>query len=177
MPSGSAGRRYAQAVFDLAREQNKLEEWAADLTNLANTFGQEEVQNFLDNPKTSRESKAQFVQNVLGGKVSPAAQNLATLLVSRQREAYAGQVREEFIRLWNRERGVIEADVTTAEPVTPEQRALIEEKMAALTGKQVTIKYHVNPTIMGGLVAQVGDTLIDGSVRSRLENLRKQLAQ
>jgi F-type H+-transporting ATPase subunit delta len=177
MPSGSAGRRYAQAVFDLAREQNKIEEWAVDLTNLVTTFEQADVRSFIDNPKTSRESKAQFILNVLGGKVSPTAQNLATLLVQRHRDSYIGQVREEFIRLWNRERGVVEAEVTTAEPVTLEQQALIEQKMAALTGKQVTIRYHVNPAIMGGLVAQIGDTLIDGSVRSRLENLRKQLAQ
>ncbi len=175
MPSGSAGRRYAQAIFELAGEQNKLEQWAADLDSMSYTFTQPQVQNFLENPKTSRESKVNFVGTVLASRVSAEALNLAQLLVKRERESYVGAINEEYTRLWNRLRGIEIAQVTTATPVGPDEENAIRARLSAMTGKQITVEMKVDPEIIGGLVARIGDTLIDGSVRARLQNLRKQL--
>ncbi|HEX2912798.1 MAG TPA: ATP synthase F1 subunit delta [Chloroflexia bacterium] len=176
MPSGSAGRRYAQAIFELAREQNNLEQWASNLETIAYTFSQPEVQTFLENPKTSREKKTQFARTVLGTRVGPEALNLALLLIQRDRQNYVPGIYQEYIRLWNKLRGIEIAEVTTAVPVGPKEEELIRQRLSAITGKQITLKTNVDPEIMGGLVARVGDTLIDGSIRTRLQNLRKQLA-
>src|SRR5947209_3831986 len=117
MPSGSAGRRYAQAIFDLARQENKLERWAADLESLNFALSQPQVQSYLENPKTSRDSKAQFLSKVLGTEIGPEALNLAQLLVRRERQGYIGAINQEFIRRWNQLRGIVVAEVITAVPV------------------------------------------------------------
>jgi F-type H+-transporting ATPase subunit delta len=176
MPSGSAGRRYAQAIFELAQEQNKLEQWSDDLTALSQAFSQPQVQTFLENPKTPRENKVKFVETVLGKQVRPEALKLAQLLVHRDRQAYASSILQVYTSLWNKLRGIEVAHVTTAVPVGPKEETQIRSKLAGLTGKQVTLDLKVDPDIIGGLVAQVGDTLLDGSIRTRLQNLRKQLA-
>jgi len=176
MPSGSAGRRYAQAIFDLARQENKLERWAADLESLNFALSQPQVQSYLENPKTSRDSKAQFLSKVLGTEIGPEALNLAQLLVRRERQGYIGAINQEFIRRWNQLRGIVVAEVITAVPVNDKEKEEIRAKLSAYTGKQVTVETKVDPDIIGGMIAQIGDTLIDGSVRTRLQNLRKQLA-
>ncbi len=175
MPSGSAGRRYAHAVFDLAKDQDKLEQWSNDLEVLAYTFKQGEVQNFLENPRSSRESKINFIKNTLSSRIGPEALNLAQLLVQRERQGYTDTIFFEFTRLWNRLRGIALAEVTTAMEVDAAEQEKIRENLVRLVGQQVTIEMKVDPTIIGGMVALVGDTLIDGSVRTRLQNLRKQL--
>lgn len=177
MPSGSAGRRYAQAIFELAQEGNKLEQWSDDLTAISQTFSQSpQARAFLDNPKTPRETKVKFVGNVLGKEVSPEALKLAQLLVQRDRQAYAPSILTAYTTLWNRLRGIEVAHVTTAIPVGDAEAAQIKQRLTAITGKQVTLDLKVDPNIIGGMVAQVGDTLLDGSIRTRLQNLRKQLA-
>ncbi len=176
MPSGSAGRRYAHAIFDIAREQNKLEQWAADLDTIAYTFNAPNVQPFLANPKSSHDQKALFVKNVLESKVGPEALNLAQMLVTRDRQTFGDAINVEFTKLWNQLRGIEVAEVTTAIPVSQHEQDQIKANLIARTGKQITLNMLVDPEIIGGLVARVGDTLIDGSVRTRLQNLRKQLA-
>ncbi len=176
MPSGSAGRRYAQAIFELAQEGNKLEEWSNDLTAISQAFSQTEVRAFLENPKTPRDNKVKFVENVLGKEVGQEALKLAQMLVQRDRHGYAQAILEIYTSLWNRLRGIEVAHVTTAIPVNAAEAGQIRTRLAALTGKQVTLDLKVDPDIIGGMVAQVGDTLLDGSIRTRLQNLRKQLA-
>jgi F-type H+-transporting ATPase subunit delta len=78
--------------------------------------------------------------------------------------------------MWNLVRGIEVAHVTTAIPVDEAEATQIRTRLATLTGKQVTLDLKVDPDIIGGMVAQVGDTLLDGSIRTRLQNLRKQLA-
>lgn len=176
MPSGSAGRRYAQAIFDLAREENKLEQWSNDLTAISQAFSQPQARVYLENPKTARDKKSQLVETVLGTRVSPQALKLAQLLVQRDRFSYATNILEAYTSMWNNLRGIEVAHVTTAIPVDEGEARQIQTRLAALTGKQVTLDLKVDPDIIGGMVAQVGDTLLDGSIRTRLQNLRKQLA-
>ena len=176
MPSGSAGRRYAQAIFNLAKEENKLDEWADNLSTLAYTLEQGEVKNFLENPKTTRESKVAFVKNTLQSRVGPEALNLAQLLVRRERQALTGSIEREYTRMWNVLRGIEIAQVTTAVPMDAAEEAHIKESLSKMLGKQITVEMKVDPELIGGMVARVGDTLLDGSVRTRLQNLRKQLA-
>jgi F-type H+-transporting ATPase subunit delta len=176
MPSGSAGRRYAQAIFDLAREENKLEQWSKDLNAISQVFDQPQARVFLDNPKTAREKKLRFTTTVLGNRVSPQALKLAQMLVQRDRFVYATAILEAYTGMWNRLRGIEVAHVTTAIPVNEAEAKQIQARLGAMTGKQITLDLKVDPDIIGGMVAQVGDTLLDGSIRTRLQNLRKQLA-
>jgi F-type H+-transporting ATPase subunit delta len=175
MPSGSAGRRYAQAVFELAKQTNQLEKWADDLKVIVQVFEESHIAYQLDNPKVTREKKTSLVSSILKNEVSPAAFNLSVLLVARSRSRYAGAIEREYTRLWNDLRGVAIAEVTTAIPVDAEQEKAIIARLSSITGKTITIHTNVDPTIIGGVIARIDDTLIDGSVKSRLEALRKSL--
>jgi F-type H+-transporting ATPase subunit delta len=175
MAVGNVGRRYAQAVFDIAKQQNKLEDWAKDLDTVSKTIGERETLQFLENPKVSRAKKAAFVKETLEGKVSPEIFNLALLLVQRGRQDAAVVVEQEYVKLFNKLRGIETAVVTTAIPMTEQEEASVKAKLTQITGKQVIIRKEVDPSIIGGVVARVGDTLIDGSIKNRLESLRKAL--
>ena len=176
MPSGNAGRRYAQAIFELAQSQNRLDEWANNLTDIAQTFDQDEVKRYLENPKTAKNQKRAFVENVLGKEISPESLKLALLLVQRERQASIDSIRLEYSRMLNRLRGIEIAEVTTAVPMNEQEQSHIRERLQSMTGKQIQMEMKVDPAIIGGIIARIGDTLIDGSVTSRLQALRKQLA-
>jgi F-type H+-transporting ATPase subunit delta len=176
MPSGTAGRRYAQAFFEIARNQNKIDEWANDLDSIVQTFDQTEVKRYLENPKTPKDKKRAFIQSVLGKQINPVSLNLAIVLAQRERQDSIDDIRKEYIRLVNRLKGIEIAYVTTAIAVDEAEKKHIKERLTALTGKQIQIETNVDPELIGGIVARIGDTQIDGSVRSRLQALRKQLA-
>ncbi len=177
MPSGSAGRRYAQAVFDLALSSNQLDQWESDLEVIRQVFQTREVANVLENPKSNRDKKVNLINQILQGRVSQPALNLALLLVNRSRQGYIGQIVDIYKHELYQMRGIGVAEVTTAVPISEAEENLIRQKLTQLTGyKQIVINKRVDPSIIGGMVARIGDTLIDGSVTSRLQTLRKNLA-
>ncbi len=176
MSAGTVGRRYAQAIFEVARSENKIDQYWNDLQSVAQTFNQEEVKRYLDNPKTARDNKQIFVKGVLGEQISKPSLNLVLLLVQRQRQSDIDAVLEEYTRLANKFKGIEVAEVTTAVPLDEQEKEFIRQRLNAITGKDVQIQTRVDPSIIGGVIARIGDTQIDGSVRSRLQALRKQLA-
>jgi F-type H+-transporting ATPase subunit delta len=173
--ASSAAKRYAQAVFDLARERGTLDAWQADLNALAALAGDPLAANYLANPSVPRERKFALVDKVLAGG-QPEARNLARLLVERDRAGEAPRIAELFAELLRAERGVAIAEVTTAEPLSPASEALVRDKLQRLVGKQIELRVAVDPSIIGGLVARVGDMVIDGSAVGQLRKLRARLA-
>lgn len=169
-----AARRYAQAVLELALEQNETEGWAADLAALAAVLGQPEAVAFLESSKVPPQGKEQFLRATLGG-LRPLAMNLARLLVSRGRTAIAPQILAEYRRLLDERQGVAHAQVVTAVPLADRERQLVTTKLADLTGKMVVVEPRVDPHILGGLVVRIGDKLIDASTRARLLALKRSL--
>src|SRR5205807_7039422 len=103
------------------------------------------------------------------------ALNFARLLVQRRRVALAPQVVEDFNQMADDYLGLAHAEVTTAVPVSQQEQQLIAEQLSRLTGKRVDVRIRTDPSIIGGMVARVGDRLIDGSTRSRLLALRSRL--
>jgi F-type H+-transporting ATPase subunit delta len=89
--------------------------------------------------------------------------------------ALAGQIREEFERLVDEHQGVAHAQVVTAVPLSERDKREVEERLSQMIGKKLVVEAEVDPTIMGGLVARIGDRLIDGSTRTRLTDLRRRL--
>jgi len=170
-----AGRRHAQAVFQIAVETNQLDKWLADLQLLASVLTDSTVRAFLENPKVKVEDKKELLRQVLVG-VSPLALNLADLLVAKKRLHLLADLVAEYRRLMNAHRGIEEAEVTTAVGVDRPQAEKIGRGLAAMAGKGVLLEMKVDPEILGGFVARLGDKLVDGSVRTRLEDLKKNLS-
>jgi F-type H+-transporting ATPase subunit delta len=169
-----SGRRHAQAVFRIALESDQLDRWQTDLATMATVLQDAEIVSFLENPKVSLERKRDMLRRALGG-IKPEAMNLAYLLVAKKRLRMVPSLVAEYRRLVYAHKGIVEADVVTAIPITYQEEERIGRDLAAITGKTVMLAATVDAEIMGGLVVKVGDKLMDGSVRTRLQELRRSL--
>jgi F-type H+-transporting ATPase subunit delta len=170
-----AAKRYAQAAFDIARERDELDRWVEDIRAIVDLAAQPGVVEFLASSRVPFEVKERLLRSGLAD-VNPLALNLARLLVQKGRIALAGQVRDEYQRLLDEHRGMAQGVVLTAVPLSEEEERAVAQRLGELTGKEIVLERQVDPEILGGLVARVGDRLIDGSTRTRLLALRRQLA-
>jgi len=177
---GAAARRYAQAVFDLAKEagpgEGSLDQWLADLKTLSNLFGSDEAVAMLEDPKVTRDAQNKIIDDMISRvKVGPLASNFVKLLVQRDRLASLPRITEIFGEMYNREKGIVIADVTTAVPLDEAHRKEVADRIARMTGKTVELRMHTDPNILGGIITRIGDELIDASVASRLAQLAERL--
>ncbi len=170
----SAARRYAEAVFGLAQSDASYDAWAADLDRLAALLEVPVAAKALTSPAVPAARKLAFITAELPD-LRPPARNLVGLLLRHDRLELLPEIAVAYRELLDRLRGIATAHVTTAVPLDDEARAVVAERLARYIGKQVRIEATVDPSILGGVVARVGDTLIDGSVRGRLEALRRRL--
>lgn len=174
MASGAA-KRYTEAVFGLARESGAFDPWQRDLDALAALLSDPQAATVMASPKISEDDKFALISSQLEGG-QPEAINLARLLLQRGRLAIAPEMAELFREMALAELGIVIADVTTAEPIDKAAESAIKQRLSTLVGKQVEIRTHVDESIIGGVIARVGDQLIDGSVSNQLRRLRARLS-
>lgn len=163
-------------MFRIALESKELERWQSDLEIMVGALQYPEVTAVLENPKLRLEEKRRILETILPG-ITPTAMNLAYFLVAKNRLRILSDLLAEFKRLLSAYYGREVAEVVTAVPISDEDRDRIKERLAALVDKELVLTLKVDPDIEGGLVARVGDKLVDGSVRTRLQDLRRSLAQ
>jgi F-type H+-transporting ATPase subunit delta len=167
-------RRYAQAVFDIAREKKELDRWQSDLEKVTGLTGDATIMALLESPKVRLEDKARILAGRLG-EVNTLALNLVYLLVARGRLGMLGDIAHEYRLLLDDYQGVARAKVTTAIALDDEDKARLAEQLGMVVGKKVVLETKVDKGLIGGIVARVGDKLLDGSTLSRLEAMRKAL--
>jgi len=172
----SSARRYAEAAFQIADRDGTLDAWLKDLETAAAVLGDADIARLLANPAIPFDDREQIVNQILGKRVSEKARNLVLLLVRRGRSELLPRVAAEYRRLYDRREGIVEATVTSATPLDKDELAAIRSRIGELTSGKVEMTANVDPSILGGVIIQLGDQLIDGSVRGRLERLRNQLA-
>jgi F-type H+-transporting ATPase subunit delta len=168
-------RRYAQAGFELARDKGELEAWERDLHSLAAALAMPEVLAFVAGPQVPADRKTAFLQRI-AGDVTPLLWNLVRLLAAKGRLALLPQIAEAFQELLDEHRGIAHAQVTTAVALGDDERSALSRRLSELTGKQVQLQVREDPELLGGLVARIGDRLIDGSTRTKLIALKRRLA-
>ena len=173
--ASAAAKRYAQAVLGLAKERGTLDAWQRDLKLLNDAMADPTVAAFLASPNVSEANKVQLVDYILA-QAQPEARNLAHLLIERQRIGVVPDLYRIYIEAVLAERGIAVAEVTTAEPLTIEEQQAVRAQLARIVGKEVELQMRTDPSIIGGIVARVGDQLIDGSVVNQLRRLRARLA-
>lgn len=176
MLTGGAAKRYAQAVFGIARDTDSFDSWQQALTAMTELVADEQGRRFFESPKVSNAQKRQAAERYLTARVSPAALNLARLLIERDRFPQVDRIAAAYAELVREHRGIAVAEVTTAVPLDAGATEEVRRRLGALVGKQIELHAHVDPSIMGGVVARVGDYLIDGSVSGQLSRLRARLA-
>jgi F-type H+-transporting ATPase subunit delta len=176
--SGTSTRRYAEAAFELALRDDNVERWLAQLDRAAQMVADDEVVDRLSDPSVPFDTRANALTGALGKDSIPQLGNLLLLLMRRRRLAAVGSVAADFRRLYNRRAGIVEATATSAAPLADDEVRALRERIAGLAGagRRVELQLAVDPSLLGGITVRLGDTLIDGSVRGRLERLRSQLA-
>jgi F-type H+-transporting ATPase subunit delta len=161
-------------VFELARDANTFEEWERDLGILSAIMSDPVTSTYLQSPKNSSADKQALLDTAMTG-AQPDAQRLAAMLLERRRLSSVPGIFEHYQSLLLEERGIVIAEVTTAVPLDAEAEAMIGKQLSELVGKEVEVRTQVDPAIIGGMVARIGDNLIDGSVSNQLRRLHERL--
>jgi F-type H+-transporting ATPase subunit delta len=170
----TAARRFAEAAFELAERDNALDAWAAGLASAAATVADRKVADYLDNPAVPLKDRQAALDGLLG-RAPDGVVRLAKLLAVRRSTDRLSSISAEFQRLLNKRRGVVDALVTSAAPLTHDETDALAKKVARMTNREVQLRVEVDEALIGGLTVRIGDTLYDASVRGRLERLREQL--
>ncbi len=175
MNGGRVARRYARAVFDLAVARHELADWLRDVRLIQAFLDEPNVAALLESPTVPFDRKRDLVDQGLNGLPEPR-RNFVYLLVEHGRVREIDSIAAELQRLAEEHEGIAVADVTTAVPLDDATSRGVIQRLERLTGKKIILKQHVDPSILGGVVARIGDHLIDGSVAVQLAALRAELA-
>jgi F-type H+-transporting ATPase subunit delta len=174
--AGAAAKRYARAVFELAREQGQVEEWGGRLLAVRDVLAQPEAMRILANPSIPMPRRQGAVTALLESTVGPEGVNLGRLLVGADRLDILDGIVEEYQRLADEAAGRVRAIATTAVPLAPSDADKLEVSLSRRLDREVRLDTRVEPAIIGGLVLRIGDRVIDASVATRLQQLRRRLA-
>ena len=169
----AAAKRYARAVFELAESEGQVEQWARRLAQVRDVLSDPEVARALTNPTIATEQRMAIVSDLFDGI---EATNLAKLLIESDRVRDVGAVADEFQRLADEAAGRVRATVTTAVELSSKDRDRVAEELSKRLGREIHLDVLVDPAILGGLKLQYGDRLVDASVSTRLQQLRRRLA-
>jgi len=178
MTSRTAAARYARALLDVgAKESIDLDVVGRELDEFVAAFHQEaELRRVMLNPAVpSPRKRAAMEQIVQQSNLTPMAGKLLVLLADRDRLGLLDDIAAIYRELLADRQQVVRADITSAEPLTPERTAAIEQKLAAVTGKRVSLTTTVDKQLIGGLVAKVGGTVYDASIATQLKKIRERL--
>ena len=179
MHTGPIARRYAKALFSLAVETGRVEGWAKSLELLRQAVeSSPDLEDILSNPVYSKERRRGIVEKLASAfSLDAEPANLLFLLGDRNRLAYLPAVVETFRDLSDAHLGRIRAKVTSAVKLDDVAAQAIADKLSQATKAKVLLDRAVDPALLGGVIAQVGSLVYDGSVRAQLENLRNRLKQ
>jgi F-type H+-transporting ATPase subunit delta len=168
-------KRYAKALYEFSESEKKSDSVLNEVRALGESLvGQPEIKSYLNSPIVSHADKAKVLTS-LKSKMSPAVDQLLTLLNEKDRLGFMGEIAEAFETLIDAKNGVTRGIVRSASTLDPEQRKNIEETVRKVTGKQVILKFDVDPTLLGGLVAKVAGWTFDDSLNTHLTSLKEGL--
>jgi F-type H+-transporting ATPase subunit delta len=175
MLKGAIARRYAEAVFQIALKQNTVDSTLEDVKGITQVFANRKLAYLLREPKVPTQRKEKALREALTTRVIPTSLNLALLVVQRGLVDLMPNIAKELETLVLNYRNQAIAEVTTATPMDQAQANLVKKALENSTGKSIIMGTHVDPNILGGVIARVGDQLIDSSVRYRLQALQREL--
>lgn len=178
MPASGSAKRYATAAFTVAEQSGDFDRWLNTLTALARILQMPSARTVFLSPAVPAEQKRAALDRLFPD-VSPAIGRFLHIIADRDRLDELPGIAESLRDLINERRGIVTAEVTSAVPLDAEMERLVAARLAAYLNREpdkVTIRVRVDPSIIGGVIARVGDRLIDDSVRGRIDRLRQTLA-
>ena len=176
MSQRTVTRRYATALYEEADAAGGLAAVDDDVLMLRNNIeSNRELSRFFESPVIPQEKKESILQELLEERVETLTLQFLRLLVQKDREILTKAILDQYQSLRDEQRGIVDAEVTVAQPLNDEDRTALVEALEEKTGKDVRLHLEENPDLIGGLVIRIGDRVFDGSVRSQLNALRDQL--
>lgn len=176
MHAPAIAQRWAKALLDLGIERNNFEQLGRELDRVAKLFVADELRELFKNPKfdvTARKAVlAELLRRVM---VSPVCRNFLFLLVDRNRIAILPEIVKAFHALADARTGRVRAKVTVARRLSEPDVARLRTVLQKTTGQEVHVEQVEDPSIIGGIITQIDDTIYDGSIRAQLERLRAEL--
>jgi F-type H+-transporting ATPase subunit delta len=167
-------KRYAQAIFGIALEQDELDRWRSDLESISSAFSDPDVLALLESPGFRFNDKFRLLSEGLK-EINHLAVNLVKLLVTKGKLDIMGSIIDEYQLLLDGFRGIEQAEATTAVPLGDKENQKLTEYLSGMVGKNVSLQYAVDPGLVGGIAIRIGGKLLDGSTRSRLASLKSEL--
>lgn len=174
----SASLQYASALAEIALEQGATEPVLHQLADFGSAYAEsEELRNFLSNPAVSREAKHGVIEKlVVRIGASKIIRNFLFVVVDNQRTQQLPHMIETFQEVIRQRQGVAEAEVKSAMELNATQKTQLLQTLERMTGKKIQAKYSLDPALLGGAVVRIGDTIYDGSLKNRLDQMRTRLA-
>lgn len=171
-------RRYAQALLMIAHEKNALELYEQELEGFGRRLLEDpQLKSLMDNPRVQPEEKRKYLGRHLQGQVDPIIFNFLNLIVDKRREYLFLEIIHEYKQYADQARNITDAEVRSAVQLTDKDFRELRERLCKATGKNVRLQSRIDTTLIGGMVVQIGDTVIDGSVAKKLSLLRKRLRE
>jgi len=177
--AGSLARRYAKALMDIGADSKNADKLGADLRSFAQAMTvSQELAITLSNPVFPRADRKKILEALAARfSIEKVTKNFLFVLLDKERLAELPAISREVDRMLEEKAGRISADVTSAQPLTATQLQQITASLEKLSGKKVVVAKHEDPALLGGVVAKLGDTIYDGSVRTQLRQLRDQMSK
>jgi F-type H+-transporting ATPase subunit delta len=167
---------YARALFEVARAEGTLDEVEDELFRFARSFeSSDSLRSALTDDMVPAAKRQAIVEDLLGGKATPTTTQLVSMVVGSGRGRELPAIIDKLVQRAANSKNLEVAEVRSAVALTDDQQTRLKAALANATGKQVALKVIVDPSIVGGIVATVGDTVIDGSVRTRADQLKSLL--
>jgi F-type H+-transporting ATPase subunit delta len=167
---------YARALFEVARAEGTTDEVEDELFRFARSFeSSDALRNTLTDEMIPAAKRQAIVEDLLGGRATQTTTQLISMVVGSGRARDLPAIIDKLVERASSEKELEVAEVRSAVPLSPDQEARLAAALTSATGKQVNLKVVVDPSVLGGLVATVGDTVIDGSVRTRIDQLKSRL--
>ena len=174
--AGSVEKVYAQALLEIGREDGTLGELNDEISSLDAVFSENpEFVRILNAPTVTEEEKITLIKNVFEGRISPTVLNFLCVIAEKNRVGYISGIAKELRNGYYEDAGIAEVTVTSAVQLKEEQKERLKEKLSAMFGKSIILREKTDPSIMGGMIVRCGDSTLDGSVKTKLENMHKQI--
>ncbi|HQA06582.1 MAG TPA: F0F1 ATP synthase subunit delta [Syntrophomonadaceae bacterium] len=178
MLNRSVARRYAEAFFSIAQEQDKIDQYQQELEKLVQVIEEtENLKEYLAHLLVPAKEKKDIANKIFTEHVSATTLNFFNLLIDKRREVYLNAILDEYKEMADESRNIAKADLVAAQEVSEEDVKMLAEKLSVSMGKTVQLKVSVDPALLGGVKIRLGDQIIDGTVAKKLEMLKEQLKQ
>ncbi|MFN8576450.1 MAG: F0F1 ATP synthase subunit delta [Candidatus Sericytochromatia bacterium] len=168
--------RYAQALFEISQSQNLTEKIQEDLKVISETLKEyHDFNNLLLHPVISNQDKKDMFSKIFSEKIDKVTENLVMLLIDKKRESLIPEISELYKQMYNKLHSRVIAEVYTSIEISKNLLSIIKGKLETYLSKEVEIEDHVDPKVIGGVLVKIGDRVIDGTIRTKFENMARSL--